>query len=1005
MTHLSSALNPSPFGEDGGKGEEGKEGYPFIIPDLWKPSCFGPDDSDKPTLFPIAPLQETVLNTTRPLDPYKDESEVNLFTFDRGLAGYFADPDPESPTEVDSIASTAGEAIKQNPPDTSEDIWLQPGSSEPPVKPRFQTWESFLSAGANDPVNSYLSEAGPRVFDAVLTEYMDGSEEVPELIRSDVFCTCLLHLGLGRSSVLFTYDRKNAEFLPVKPQLRISGCTAGAVDSIITSFADCGKKIKQLQKFVDDIHKDSRTAKPSIIALADCTTAIVESIQQRLSIDPATVSSILHLHSLMREPALIIDTFHQIISQTAGISDDSRLLAAIFEVVQQEQHRSGWLKPLLMETLARVTRPWLEFVEEWIGLCRPAGGEGIGFKGLVERGFFVRVEEETYVDDRGAERTNRNFVFDNAKVPSFMSAESGESVFESGKSLRFLQKFHPNHPLSRPGAVEGVRAPKLEWKFSWEDLNNLQSQAMNYERELRSAVNKYSMRELVAMAPMAGNHQSAPGGTEAFETFGKSKEEIGAMIDKSVSAMNNSLPPIDHLHKEDLLRTLVLKISRLELSSDPEHDHLTTFEPPISITPVLSFSHIFSVQAKIINTACLNMFFKEHKVREHLSLLRKFELFGDGVYSSRLSHALFGDELDGTEKRGGVHRTGGTMGLKLGSRDSWPPASSELRLALMGVLNESFNNSQTKGGIYHAGKDGDLPGGLSFGVRDMTMEELERCMDPSGLEALDFLKLQYKPPSPLNAIITTTALYQYDRLFKLLLRVLRMLFVVNKLFRDATSRGSHWHTVDPVAQKFRIEAHHFVDTVCSYMFEIGVGSAWRRFEDKLQDIERKLDSPDSDLGTEGIERLRVYHESILDRIMFATLCRKRQAPVMKLMEDIFISVLTFAKYSHAKSIGVRTSDGEKISALYTGFKRRVGIFISVCRGLSEKRGYGDGKKDSEGRRAVDAIFGTGYKEEGNLLSMLLLRLEMTGYYTDMGKGEEEKVKKEGRRRRGPSDPA
>jgi len=52
-----------------------------------------------------------------------------------------------------------------------------------------------------------------------------------------------------------------------------------------------------------------------------------------------------------------------------------------------------------------------------------------------------------------------------------MSTENGESVFESGKSLRFLQKFHPSHPLSRPGAVEGVRAPKLEWKFSWEDLN------------------------------------------------------------------------------------------------------------------------------------------------------------------------------------------------------------------------------------------------------------------------------------------------------------------------------------------------------------------------------------------------------------------------------------------------------------------------------------------------------------------------------------------------------
>jgi hypothetical protein len=30
---------------------------------------------------------------------------------------------------------------------------------------------------------------------------------------------------------------------------------------------------------------------------------------------------------------------------------------------------------------------------------------------------------------------------------------------------------------------------------------------------------------------------------------------------------------------------------------------------------------------------------------------------------------------------------------------------------------------------------------------------------------------------------------------------------------------------------------------------------------------------------------------------------------------------------------------------------------------------------------VDGVFGTGYKEEANLLGMLLLGLEMSGYYS------------------------
>lgn len=174
--------------------------------------------------------------------------------------------------------------------------------------------------------------------------------------------------------------------------------------------------------------------------------------------------------------------------------NDSELLTRLFAVVQSEQHRQGWLGPLLMETLARTSRPWLGFVEEWIGLGGPLGGEGMGFEGLAERGVFVRVEEERGVDERGLEVVRRSFVslsggegtgdwglgtglirggqvFDKKKVPSFTSAENAESVFESGRSLRFLQRFHPNHPLSKPGAVEGIRAPQLEWKFSWEDLD------------------------------------------------------------------------------------------------------------------------------------------------------------------------------------------------------------------------------------------------------------------------------------------------------------------------------------------------------------------------------------------------------------------------------------------------------------------------------------------------------------------------------------------------------
>jgi hypothetical protein len=311
----------------------------------------------------------------------------------------------------------------------------------------------------------------------------------------------------------------------------------------------------------------------------------------------------------------------------------------------------------------------------------------------------------------------------------------------------------------------------------------------------------------------------------------------------------------------------------------------------------------------------------------------------------------------------------------------------------MDVLSESIFPSGAKHGIHRAGKEGELPGGLSFAVREMSAEELEKCMDPDGIDALEFLKLHYKPPSPLEAIITETALYRYDRIFRLLLRILRMLFVVNMLFRDSMTRSRSWKGIDSVTRKFCIEAHHFVSALGGYMVESGIGTTWARFEDKLLELEQWIEKDENDsectgLEGEGLEKLRAYHESILDRIMFATLSRKRQAPVMKIVNEIFEAILKFAKIVRGCVArgAMNASEQEEVAALYISFKRRVGIFISVCRGLSEKRGYGDGRKDLEGRRAVDSLFGTGYKEEANMLQMLLLKMEMTGYYSDTKSG-------------------
>ncbi|KFY43748.1 hypothetical protein V495_03793, partial [Pseudogymnoascus sp. VKM F-4514 (FW-929)] len=194
-----------------------------------------------------------------------------------------------------------------------------------------------------------------------------------------------------------------------------------------------------------------------------------------------------------------------------------------------------------------------------------------------------------------------------------------------------------------------------------------------------------------------------------------------------------------------------------------------------------------------------------------------FSLLGSGVFASRLAHALFDPTLETAERQRGVARQG-VMGLRLGTRGkgrgsgetgSWPPGGSELRLVLAGVLGESYAaispprpNSRpgsaklppapaaafgvaVSAATYNT--PATLPGDLSFGVRSMTTAEMEACLDPSSLSALDFLRLVYKPPAPLDAVITPSCLFMYDRAFRALLRCLRVQFVMGELFRASKS--------------------------------------------------------------------------------------------------------------------------------------------------------------------------------------------------------------------------
>lgn len=717
------------------------------------------------------------------------------------------------------------------------------------------------------------------------------------------------------------------------------------------------------------------------------------------------------------------------------MKEDSKLLSKLFDVVQRLQFTGGicWLRPILVELMRRVSRAWLEVVEQWIGL---RGTLGVGLEGEWEnrKGFFVKVQWETEVDERGRMKKEMRYVFNKSEVPGFMTTEDAEVVFECGKSLRFLNRFHPGHPLSRPGTLQGVETLTLDWKFSWEDLDEIHIQAMRYESALRAEIAKYTESGGSPSILTKQSHHDTSLQAEidkdsysGFDIFAKSETEVADILSASAAAMSAALPSLDTPKHLNPLRHVVMHTHRAANTTSPD-DYLTSLAPPLGITPLLSFSHIFSVQSRIVNAACLHMFFAEHSLRHHFSLLYRFLLLGDGVFAKRIGDSLFSDERGTTERREGEFRTGVRMGLHIASRDSWPPASSELRLALAGLLSEAYHDSKgqfsSAQGAYtdHIQASG-LPGLLSFAIRDMSPEEYESVMDPHALYALDFLKINYSPPSPLGEVITSIVLYKYDRTFKLLLRLVRMRFVVDQLWRDAFSRtgalrNGQWErrTGEMVNMKFRIGARHFVSCFVGYVWDIAIGGTWRAFEDRLDAVERALEKARG-IGLDGTERkdhitrpiftlaqLTAAHSAVLDRIMFLAFLRRRQAPIMDLLEQIFSLILKFSRYLSTSSMPTSTSIATptptptpaEIEELYYLFRKKVKTFVDVVRGLSEKRGYGDGRVISapppEGGGHLGGGSGTSMVStsaagvttstggEGAVFQNLLIRLEMNDYW-------------------------
>ncbi|OAQ97022.1 hypothetical protein LLEC1_03897 [Akanthomyces lecanii] len=945
---------------------EGNETNLFAVPDFCQKSTWLRDLATNPEadFFSLHKSDDAATKVIRSF-----AAVVPIVAEPNGLfsAPIFETCDPgEQDSPVDE-ASTTSESLVDST--VEADTWMD--LDEPVVKPpAHRTWDAFEARTTAPPEPLFLSEAGASTYDALLSWPTDPlnlkNTDVP-VVQTKAYLSSLISLALGQQSLLFVRNNSGKKFRPALPKFRISGYSREVLAGVEEECLTCGMRILDLRSFIQKSYADE--ASPCRVALASAVSLILQVVHEYVTVDKAQPQSLLQLQTSVASLAAIVKPLVKLNGQLRPDMGDHSVLSAVFHHASLADADSRYVREMMREVLQRASTPWIEFLQEWIGTSAEKGIP-LTKSDVGARKWFVKVDAEIYVDDFGRQIEDIDFRLDRSRMPAFIPDDVAQSIFETGKNLRFIKSHHPEHILADTQLTLSQKPPEIRWRFDWNAIARVERRVKEFTDMKTIAVNDFR-RGTASKMDCTSHDSSQRTQVHNLTYFGVDEQEMENRIQASMRRLQEPL-------RDETTRDSLSTIVRHQLDQGFSDSSDSSLTPHWSLLPLLSFGPMVSAQARSINQEHMRLLFVKHDLLGHLRLYRDFHMLGSGLFCARLSQALFNPDLESAERQAGVARQGGVMGLRLGGRNTWPPASSELRLALMGILSDAYSDSRPESSN-KLSRDGEkLPGDLSFAVRDLSEEEIKKCMDPDSLEALDFLCLQYTTPPALSSVITPVILLQYDRIFRLLLRVLRMKYVVDELFRHTlwTSRLYGYELSDD-EYRFAREARVVVSSVMGYFLDTAMTLPWQAFERRLDQIQEALARSSNDTFTKQPPsplQMQQLHSKLLYAVMSGLFLRKRQQPILNLLEDIFNGILEYATATKA-SESADQSVFRPTSEMYHEFKQKVQVFITVCRSLSEKA-----KSEPRDKDNGDALFHSAGVGDESIVAQLLSKLDLDNYY-------------------------
>ena len=823
----------------------------FSTQGLWRPSIFTIDLQPQDTIFEGLQLNElSGLASKHPNDNLFDGLIDGLDLPPLEDIAAHADLEQDNPPELN--AKPQAETNHSRASQTEEhDVW-DFGAESPtlPAEPRLHTWEAFLLNG-DQPANiGYLSEAGDNAFNAVYQQ----REQSTGIIQHDVTLRACCSLVLGRSSTLFRWDPMKASFAPVLERVSLSGQSLTSSLSLIQQFVNAGTNFRQLYNFATQFNAKDCTA---MVAFRRSVGDMLDHVERHVCEQLIHIRSLLQLQQVIHRPCCILGHISSLLPRLNDACSDEALISLLSDEVTALAEGGSVLVGAMKEVLVLVSMPWLQTLAEDVGLASAP---------------------HTNMPFRAANDTASTNQHDSPEA-HFLMPEDIRNISSVRHSIRLLRQHVPNHPLVKPDA--SILVQDILHVASRCDPETVVREADQYQNRMTAAVMHHGRGS-------RGDEASTPIIDDIMEIDTVDSNDHGpfafSMLE-DIAVLEDDTPHETSLgaHVYSRLRTnldLILADNEGESVSDAlqlSSDLLAPLRPFVD------------VQAVLVNGAVMSYVFGTYRLRDHLELHRSYHLFGNGDFVTRLAIALFSGDVQTAERKRGNIPTSETMGLRLDSRESqrWPPASSELRLTLLNVLSESYapqSNNEDKI---------QLPGGLSFAIRELTDAEIDRVMDPTSIYALDFLRLQYTPPDPIADIFTASLVRYYDVIFRTLLVHVRVLHATSQLSMSCIKRKQQSPSCvkqQDIVRRFAWKARQLSTTIFSHFTDTVIAKAWDVFSERLNAIqpheEAEYVSQSADLHT--ITRL---HESCLDDIRSKMFLRQKHAKLRSVLEELAAIVI------------------------------------------------------------------------------------------------------------------